>query len=616
LLLLAVWASAATWSAYTAAQELESARGSILAAEQELRDLDLAGAQTEIAAAVNASSTASDQLSAVHLGPLGILPWVGPNLEAARVLSAAARDVGHDAGSILSQLAGSSARSEAADESAAEGGVVPLEALTELGRATRTLAATLEEHGAAVRALDPAPLVQRSAAARELFLDIVEPNIDTVELAADALELLPDLLGADEPRTYLVGAASLSELRGSGGLLGSWSVMTAHEGTITLDEFVDVDDLPRPDGPVPAPSQEFADRYAGFRALSNYRNVNYSPDFPSVAHTLLRMHEAGGGAELDGVIIADTVVFERLAASAGGVDIPEVGFLEPSEVLSFVALDAYDTFESDDDRKRVLGNVAAATFQELLAVLEGDDIVGNLRVLSELLRDQHLRFFAHEPHYQRLARRGGFSGALPDDTGESVGLFLNNLGQNKLDYFARRSIEHRVRLGEAGSTHADIRARLGNDAPTEGHRRYVLGPWVDGLSAGDTRWLATVSCGIGCRLEEAPSDDHVGGTERGRTMHDHVTTVRSDEHVDLHYRATTPDAWTQVDDQVVVRIQHLAQPTLHGTDLRLILTIPDDHDVVDATDGASVEGDEIVWHYPQRSGPVSVEARFEAGRNH
>lgn len=591
VVLLGIWGVAAGLEGYRAAQDLEQARAELTAAEGLLRDGELTLARGQLDAAVAASASAADRLSAPYVVPLRIVPWLGPNLRAATALSTTARDVGSDAAVLLDVAA-----VIVSDDRTQAPGEISLEYLEELAPPTRSLVTTLEDAVGEVAALDPDPLLGRIVRAREVFLELVEPNLDQAIVAADLLEVMPSFLGEDGPRTYLVGAAALSELRGSGGLLGSWTLMTADQGQMRFEEFIDLDDLPEVERQVRPPTEEFGERYRGLGSLYNWRNVNLSPDFPAVAQVLLGLYEQSGDIQLDGVIVADTVVFERLSARAGGIEVPGFGRLAPQDTLRFVGLDAYDAFDSDEERKRVLGATATATFAELFQILDDDDVPATVEMLADIAQGGHLRMYSRDDRVQPVLERAGVAGQLPTDPGESAGVFLNNFAENKLDFFAERTIEHHVRLEEGGSTSAEVTVALYNRSPTEGHRRGVLGPWVDGLDAGDIRWHVLFTCGLGCELLEQPRLDHVGGTEQGRTVHDHLTTLRAEEQERLHYETRTPDGWHVNDDgDLEVEIVHLVQPTMHGSELRIVLEVPEGFTVVEHGPDAVAADGEVVW---------------------
>ena len=587
---LLMWGVVATTSALSAARELEGARSQLRDADRLLRDAELTLARTELDGAVASASSAADTLSAWHLVPLTAMPLVGPNLRAARTLSVTARDVGDD----LAQLLGVAAVI-VSDDRTQQLGEISLTYLEELESPTRQLVATLDRSAVEVSQLDPDRLIGRIASAREFFLDVVDQYLDQALVAADLLQVLPDFLGKEEPRHYLVGAAALSELRGSGGLLGSWTMMTASEGRMRFEEFTDVDELPEPRRAVAAPNEDFERRYERWGALEEVRNVNMSPDFPAAAQVVLARWEAASRAPLDGVIVADTVVFERLAERSGGLDVPGFGQLAPGDTLRFVGLDAYDAFDDHDARKQILGATATAAFAELFQILDDDDVPRTVEMLTAIAEGGNLNMYVRDQQIQAVLERAGVAGELPSGEGESAGVFVNNFAENKIDYFAERRLQHRVRLAPDGVTQAWIDFDITNHAPREGHSRTVLGPWIDELEAGDNRSLVTFTCGKGCEVVERPPGSEVGGAEHDRPMVDELIIIRSGEAVGRRFETRSLGGWSEVDGQVLVEVQHLAQPTLRGSELRVEIELPEGYEVVELTEGGRRDGDVLIW---------------------
>ena len=588
--LLGVWGIAAGATSLSAARELNVARDELSAAEASLRDAELTIAREELAAAVDASASASIKLNRLYVVPLRVLPLVGPNLRAATTLSHTARDVGSAAGELLDVAA-----VIVSDDRSQEPGEISLEYLEELAPPLRELVTTLQRSTAEVAELDPQHLIGRIADARGRFLEVVEPNLEQAVLAADLVETMPSFLGEDEARTYLVGAAALSEIRGSGGLLGSWTVMRASEGKMSFEAFVDVDELPVPTADVASPSDDFERRYARYGGLRMWRSANISPDFPAVAEVLMRLYEEGGGDPVDGVIVADAVVFERLSERSGGLQVPGVGRLAPEETLQFVGLDAYAAFDDDEERKLVLGATATAAFAELFQILEDDDVPATVEMLASIADGGHLLMHVRDESIQPVFVRAGVAGELPGVKGESFGLFVSNFAENKLDYFSQRSIDHHIRLADGGVTHATIDARIVNDAPQEGYPRAVLGPWVEGAVAGENISLVSASCSRSCAFTAVPDASNDGGAERGRPMQDAIERTLAGETLQLTYETTSQSGWRIIDGLVVVEVDDLIQPTIGGTTLRVRIDIPPGHEVVEVPPGAQVEDGSVVW---------------------
>lgn len=604
---LTLWAVGAASTAYRAYEDLDAARRDAVQAERQLRDAELAASRRSLDRAIGRAGDASDALSRPYMVPLRGVPLLGPNLRVAQALSDAARDGGTAAHDLLR-----AASTIISDDREQEVGEISVEYVEELAGPTRRLAELLVATTADIESQPTGNLLGRVSRARDQYLDLAGGVTDQIILAADLLEVLPAFLGADEPRTYLVTAGALSEIRASGGLLGSWSVLVVDEGRFEFSDFFDPDLHPVPDEPVPAPSPDYERRYARYDALRQWRNVNLTPDFPAAAEVLMSIWEAGGGDSLDGVIMADAVVFQRLASRAGGIEVSGIGNLQPDEILRFVALEAYDAFEDEDERKRVLGAVATAAFAELFEIIEDRDVPRTVEMLADLGRDGHVLVHARDPVIRQTLLRSGVGGELPETDGESAGVFTNNIAGNKVDWFLQRDIRHRVTLHPDGETTGLVDVRFHNEAPSDGYSRSVLGPWTERAEAGDSVFQVIFSCSLSCEVTESPTGASSGGLERGRPMVDGTLVVRAGETRQLRYRTSSRESWVIEDGLLSVRVQHLVQPTLHGTHLTIEIPVPDGAEPVPMPSGeADVVDGKLTIDLGRVSGNIELLAQFE-----
>jgi hypothetical protein len=123
----------------------------------------------------------------------------------------------------------------------------------------------------------------------------------SAERTARLVDIIAPMLGAEEPRRYLVILINNSELRGAGGILSGLGTLHADNGSLDLGEFNYFGDLvDKPPRRVPAPA-DFTERFARYFADSTeWVNVTASPDVPDVALVASRLYELKTGIETDG----------------------------------------------------------------------------------------------------------------------------------------------------------------------------------------------------------------------------------------------------------------------------------------------------------------------------
>ncbi|GGI03976.1 hypothetical protein GCM10011354_06740 [Egicoccus halophilus] len=580
---LVVWGVAAGVLAGTAALELRETRAQLSATERALRSTDLSGARASLARATEGAGTAASRLGSPLLAPARALPVVGDDLRFTVRLSERLHEVGAPATELLAV-----ASAIVHDERDSGGvGVVPVAYVQELTPPLRASALALRRAVNDVGATAEHGLLGPVLDVRTQFLEVAGPAAELLEQAADVAEVVPGFFGADEPRRYLLVASTLSELRGSSGLLGSYALLEVSDGALRFGEFHDSGDDPWLAREVGGPADWYVERWSRVGALRHWHSANFTADFPSAARTVLQQWEARGNEPVDGVILADSRTFVGVAERSGGLDVPGIGTLEPHRVQEFVGVEAYGVFDDQEQRKAVLGAVAAATFTELLALLEDEDVVATAELLAGLAREGSVRVYSVDEDTQRVFDQVGVGGALAAAPQEFAGILVNNVAGNKVDYFGERRVHHEVSLRPDGGTRARIEATFTNTAPTDGLPDYVLGPTVDHLGPGDNESLVTLVCGTGCQILHAPGGAPARGNEAGATAVDVRLQVPAGTSRSLSFTTQTPHGWQRRDDGgIEVPVRHLLQTTVPGVTYTIEVRVPRGYWPVDLPEGA------------------------------
>ena len=134
-------------------------------------------------------------------------------------------------------------------------------------------------------------LVHRATYELDDFDASVDEHLPGLDNALAAIEMAPQMLGADGPRTYLMLFTTPSESRGLGGFVGSYAELTSTTGTVA--ERVRAGPGPRRAavGRAQSPATTSSSRYgrfgfdtdgAGLVGDAAFRNLAMTPNFPSV----------------------------------------------------------------------------------------------------------------------------------------------------------------------------------------------------------------------------------------------------------------------------------------------------------------------------------------------
>lgn len=478
-------------------------------------------------------------------------------------------------------------------------GVIPVEPF-------RRLAGPLAEAGSlvaqAASLLDDAPrrLVPGVVAdAIESFDTETSEALGAVQAAAAISRVLPAFLGDEEPRSYFLGAQNPAELRGTGGLIGAFAILTFDRGRMELGPFREVAILDSTAPPIEPPNPDFETLYGDLGALSGYSNANMTPDFPSAALALERLYERSTGERLDGSIVADPQALALLLQASGSAEVPGTGVsLDAESVVPFVTNEAYALLPDNAARKRLLGAVAGRVVEQFFG--GGADPPTAGRVVVEATAGGHLLLHSADARVQAGLDRARVTGRLLDPGGDFLAIVANNAGGNKVDFYQDRAIRYEVRLASDGSGDGRAQVDWTNGAPRTGLPEYVIGPHPFTEAApGESAMRVSAYCARGCRLGGADLDGEPLGLARvqelGHPMFLHGLKIPSGATSRTTYDWVVPSAWEGDEYGGTYRLTVQSQPTIRPTRLSVEVRIPPGMSVEAVSRGMRVAGDRVSW---------------------
>ncbi|MGC8839342.1 MAG: DUF4012 domain-containing protein, partial [Anaerolineae bacterium] len=301
------------------------------------------------------------------------------------------------------------------------------------------------------------------------LLERVDPYLPLLEEALALAEAAPDLLGAGGERRYLLLAQNADELRATGGFISGVGLLTVWDGQVVGLTFTDsyaVDDLSKPH-PAPPPALS---RYMLGAGILVLRDVNWWPDFPTVAQAAEALYELDQGVVTDGVVAADLEALRQVLEVLGPVPLPDYGETVDAAGLASLlktywaapkeapALGEKPWQEWWQHRKDVMGDVLGAVFLRLSA---GEvDWPALLRAVLRALEEKHILLYVNHPQAQAILARRGWDGALsPPAQGDYLMVVDTNVGFNKVNPRIQEAITYTVRLDGTGGAQAELTVR-------------------------------------------------------------------------------------------------------------------------------------------------------------
>lgn len=505
----------------TVARDLDDAAELVASASDDIEAGQLGRAREQLGRAHELLVTSNDRLyHHPSLDVLGALPVFHQNLEALRdTVGLALRLV--DGGGRILEVTEPYEGPDGTLEIPLRGGSVPLDAVRTIQSIADELAGVIPGPG-----FEPSTslLADPVARAQQMVIEEAAFRRHQLQAAASGLDLLAALAGDGGHRRYLIAVANTAEMRGAGGMILSYGILEADNGSFVLGEFGGIDDLAlsEPVDPLelglPA---DYLHRWEGLEPTFLWRNTTLFPDLAFDARVMQAMYSARSGQPLHGVIQIDPAGLAAILEGTGPVHVDGLGQVDASNVVDLTLNRAYIEFPDRDERQEVLGDVAEAAFD---ALVSGD--FGSLRPLGEALYDaaqaRHIIVYLHDPDAQAAAASFGATGEIPPaDELDHLLLTVQNFSKNKLDYYLDTSlaVTGARPAGQPGSLSATV--TITNTAPVDGTADYVFGPNAPGEVAGLYRGLVSLYVPTGTTVVGSAGESlspPVLTTEAGRSV--------------------------------------------------------------------------------------------------
>lgn len=286
-------------------------------------------------------------------------------------------------------------------------------------------------------------------------LGVLSKTRENIEVMREFLPVVPELIGVDgKRREYLVLLQNESELRSTGGFIGSFGILSFQDGKMLNFEVKDVYEA---DGQLEGhvePPVEIRD-YLG-EAAWFMRDANWQADFMGASKDLEWFLEKEIGRKVDGVIGMNLSVAKAIVGVVGEVSITDYKQKINKDNL-------YETAEFYSESKFFPGSTQKASFLSGLGTILFEEIknlnnekqVKLLEALIEELKQNDVQIAMNNKEAAGVVAGLGWDGSIKE--GKCAGnrcsadyTFINesNFGVNKANYFILRNIEKRVEIGK------------------------------------------------------------------------------------------------------------------------------------------------------------------------
>lgn len=535
--------------------ELESLAASAARLEEAVQARDLADVDTT----VREIATHADRAAALTSDPLWrateVLPGVGPNTAAIRLASAHARDLADAAVPVLGIFR---------DHEASPG--LDLSILVPAQEPLAALASAFRAADAELGAVRIGDLVEPIADGLGRLRTVVADGAGIAAGIDSAAQIAPGMLGLDGARHILLMMQNPAELRTGGGLTGTFALLTAASGELSLSEQIDsakFRHLKEAIHPIPSSTTElYGDAVGRF-----VQNASMTADFDLTAALVTEWWQTYSDVDVDAIISIDPRVLSALLAATGPVLLPGGTQLTAENLVQVMLVDPYLTL-SGPEQTRVQRAATTAVFERVLG--GGIDLFTWAAVLAEPIEEGRVALWSAHAAEQRVLADSVVAGPLARHRAagdNAYAVYFNDITTGKMDsYLDVRIVTGTARCRTDALTEVAVTVTLTSLAPREARTfpMSMTGAYSSDVAPGDIATLVTVA---------APSDAVVGGVWDGErvvlstNVEDNGfpstaarVTVAPGETKSLEFRFTVPD-----DDEPVLLHTPLLSDVAVGT---------------------------------------------------
>ena len=288
----------------------------------------------------------------------------------------------------------------------------------------------------------------------------------------DLIRMLPDILGCNGPRNYLVIAQNNVEVRATGGFPGAMALVTLDNGQIAYGDVQPVTILNTDYTSIVITPEESAIFGGSLGGVPG--NMNYTPDFSRAADLWSQAWLRDLGQQLDGIVALDPVLFGRIFALTGQtITLADGTVVDGSNFAAAMMHDTYWDYNSlamengSDADEMMNARFADSATRAVDAIKQAMPTLNKKALLATIrqgIAEGRFSAWSNNPDEENLIKKLGFAGTLYDDpTAPVLGVYLNDDTWSKMSWWLTlsTSIDSSQRNAD-GSTTYHVTTTLGS----------------------------------------------------------------------------------------------------------------------------------------------------------
>jgi len=293
-------------------------------------------------------------------------------------------------------------------------------------------------------------------------IDLAKKTIDEIEsLIVDTKPLLvvmPQIMGANEEKRYIVLFQNDKELRSTGGFITAYAYFNVNKGVIKAEGSEDIyrlDDSLTKKFPAPPIILKYLPNVPNL----NIRDSNYSPDFANSMQQFEQLYQsASSKKDIDGIIALDTNFVLSMMKVLGDIEAYGTKFttqnVEPCGCPQIIyELERYADEPVNYEkgaRKDIIG-VLMSKMMDTAFNAPKSQWPNLLNTGVTALRQKNLLLYFKDPKIQEAAEKMNFAGRVNQYDGDYLYINETNFAGAKSNMYIQEEVKQTIKKGKDGN---------------------------------------------------------------------------------------------------------------------------------------------------------------------
>ncbi|MDO9399348.1 MAG: DUF4012 domain-containing protein [bacterium] len=257
---------------------------------------------------------------------------------------------------------------------------------------------------------------------------------------------LDSFFGVNSNKRYLLVFQNNTELRASGGFIGSFALLDFSNGKLKNIEVPGGGSYDVKAGMLdkivaPQPLQLIAPQW-------HFWDANWWADWPTSAKKLMWFYEKSDGPTVDGVIGFTPTVMEELLRIIGPIDMTEqYGVVIDADNFWLKTQELAEQKANITNKpKKIIGDLMNKIIAELPNRITKDNIIPLLKITDQLFSSKQILFNFTDPELQKKIVELGWDGSFKETNKDYLAVINTNIAGGKSDRKIKETISHQAEI--------------------------------------------------------------------------------------------------------------------------------------------------------------------------